>query len=529
MSRSNSTSDSSIKKTNHSENIESSPNPISIPLEDSQDKVMTFFNNSSQNTFNTRGDSLASKPSTSKTLPEDIACLRCGQNPQYISRSSKDTSINILGNSVKMDIVILEQIGNLLSNHGLKKENEADYFTKMNIFDQEWEFPFNKRHFEYHNLLQDIDVNPLEVKVNLYKKSLIEMQMQLRNLSDFFMKVDRERIFFRQKLIFILQSKVSELVEKTPEIKQFIEKFVQPDSSSKNYEISRLKKQNKESQSLFVNLKRRNVKLEEEVKQLKKKLKEKRDQLKKYMFRKEGMGEDHNNTRTTTNSNNQGMSMETSNISKDMMRKFPVKNKTLMSNKERPNLKFSSTILTNNPNKKSILNMPNAKNKSHMHINTPKNELYQTNEKEEEFNNDNLQNFFQDSANNFQKAFSNKDRTRRRAERSSIQTESGTIEIPPMLMSLQSQRKSRISGLKVGNPGEGVRRESGFKLLHQMGRSKPQGNLSSKLLNIKKRNSRHGHDQILKNPFTFKKIGTASELKNTTTISNESTDSKKSK
>jgi hypothetical protein len=470
---------------NHPSSREPSPNVTSIPQK--KNKVMTFFNDSSKNDHTGPVDSKEPRESISKDYLEEVGCPRCSQKPQYISRTSKETKMNILGNSVRLDSVLLEKVGALLSNYALKKDNEAEYFGEMNIFDQEWEFPFNKRHYEYNSLLEDIEANPLEIRVNLYKKSLIEMQMQLRNLSDYFIRVDRERIFFRQKLISVLQAKINKLVDNSSEVKEFVETFAKPNTSQDNDQISRLKKENKESQSLFVNMKRRNVKLEEEVKQLKKKLKEKRTQLKKYMFRKDGPGEDHNNTRTTTNSNNPGLSMETSNISRDANRNYPPKNKTLVASNQRPTLKFSSTILPNNPN------TPTRANKNFDNANQ-------------------LPQFLKDSASNFQSTFANAERGKRRSDRASIQTDSGTVEIPQMLMNLHSQRKSRLSGLKVNDE---ERRDSRFQLMQKINRPKVQGNLSSKLLNIKKRNSKMGHDQMSKNPFTFKKGADTSQKRNT--------------
>lgn len=506
MSQSRTNSESSFART---PNLELSPK--NVPPRNSlvQNQVMAFFDDQPpQNDSERRPKMEPSKVAKQGQIDPETSGLRFGGSPQYIVRGSGDTKISVFGNSIKMDREILEVLGAALSSSTLKKADESEYFSEMNVFDQEWEFPFNKRHFEYSGLLGDIDANPLEVQVDLYKKSLIEMQVQLRNLSEFFIKVDRERLFFRQKLVQVLQAKVGQLVEVSPELKKLVGSLGDLEAGSSKDEISRLKKKNKESQSLFVNLKRRNVKLEEEAKQLKKKLKEKRAQLKKYMFRKDGQPEDNMNTRTTINSNNQGASMETSTVSREVP-------------KSKGPIKFSSTILPKQPNSQGRLegHQFNPKNKSHLQIKPRQNMGLPTDEGPPPKHS--LPKFLQDSANSFQKAFVNKHRDSRHGDRTSIQTESGTVEIPPLLVGLGSQRKSRLSGLKVDAKGGSGRRESGFKLMNKV--QKPPGKLSNKLLNIKKRNSKLGSERGVKNPFTFKKF---EKDKNERKLSKESSGSK---
>ena len=504
MSRENSRNRKRYQKRGSSgETEEFSPGVTSIPVDIENDKVIRFFNNNPPgNTNQSDSQNISSNTLTRHFSHEDSLCPRCADNPQFIARSSKDSEFSVFGNSVKLDGQIVEKLAKVLSNQVLRKESEAEYFSEMNLFDQEWEFPFNKRHFEMLHLLENIQASPLEIKLDLYKKSLIDLQMQLRSLSDFFVKVDRERIYFRQKLISVLQKKVSQLVEVSPELKAFVKSLSKPNSLNQESEIAKLKKENKESQSLFVNLKRRNVNLEEEVKQLKKKLKEKRTQLKKYMFRKDMTGEDHNNTRTTTNSNTQGISADHATLSKDVPNKFL--NRRTPQLAQMKNLKCSSTILSQQNKQGSLLK---AKNRSQIQLNTskgPKVSIHE-NQKEPEGGTNAFPNFLQDSLNNYQKAFGNADR-RRGADRASIKTEAGTVEIPGMLLNLQSQRKSRLVVSKEGDAPVHERRHSGFKLLHEMGKTKLKSNLGSKLLQIKKRNSKLVTDQNTKNPFIFKKV-----------------------
>jgi hypothetical protein len=243
-----------------------------------------------------------------------------------------------------------------------------------------------------------------------------------------------------------------------------------------------LKKENKESQSLFVNLKRRNVKLEEEVKQLKKKLKEKRTQLKKYMFRKET----NDDSSITRDKSREGLSKFIS--------------KTPCADSMKKKLKFSSTILSNG-NKKGISKeeLPH-KNKSTLHSNVPRTSKVSIHKNDEYCQNKDIQEFIQNSANNFQKAFNNFKRGSRLADRPSILTESGQVEIPEMLLNLNSQRKSRLSGIQTDG-----RRPSGFKL-NNFKDKQQKGKLSSKLMQIKKRNSKLINQQNSKNPFLVNKV-----------------------
>ena len=57
----------------------------------------------------------------------------------------------------------------------------------------------------------------------------------------------------------MLQIKLEEMKKVSPVLKEMLKSFSIPKSNSKD-EITKLKKENKESQSLFINLKRRNVK-----------------------------------------------------------------------------------------------------------------------------------------------------------------------------------------------------------------------------------------------------------------------------
>ena len=466
-------------------------NITSIPKHAQQNKlVKLFYQNSSENQVSNKvPNSTPRKDKIPSGALEERGCLRCGSNPQFICRNSGKTQISVFGNSVRLDRKVLEELGSLLSNRALKKESEAEYFSEMNIFDQEWEFPFNKKHFEFEQEMEQ-EENPDHIRIELYKRSLIDLQIKLRNLSDYFIKVDRERLFFRKKLVSVLETKVKKITDLTPELKKIVNSFTQEDSESHEKEIEKLKKENKESQSLFVNLKRRNISLEEEIKQLKKKLKEKRTQLKKYMFRKETSGEDMNRTQATTNSNNQGFSGEGSYLSKEGHSKFSVnqRHSKPMSNK----LKFSSAILTNR--QKQELNRKNFKNSSYLQPGTLKRNVPSTVQYGEEYF-ENSSDFSERGRPNFQKNLGAKNN--RHHERPSINTQEGEIEIPEMLLNLQSTRGSKLSGI------EG-KRNSGFKFMNDLGNNKGN-NLSSKLQKIKKRNSRFIAEKT-KNPFMAKKV-----------------------
>ena len=477
------------------ESQDSMENVTSIPKHIQQNKLAKLFHqNSPENqSLNKVPNSTPRKEKESCEFEKENSCLRCGSNPQFICRNSGKTGISVFGTSIRLDRKILEELGSLLSNKALKKESEAEYFSEMNIFDQEWEFPFNKKHFEFEQQMENEDNNPDHIQIELFKRSLIDLQMKLRNLSDFFIKVDRERLFFRKKLISVLETKVKKITNLTPELKKIVSSFTQIDSKSQEKEIEKLRKENKESQSLFVNLKRRNIVLEEEVKQLKKKLKEKRSQLKKYMFRKETLGEDMNRTQATTNSNNQGFSGEGSYMSKEGLSKFSVnqRHSKPMSNK----LKFSSTILTNRQKQEN--KRQNFKNSSYLQPGSMRRNVPPTmNNRDEYF--ENSSDFTEGGRSKFQKNFGEK--KERHHERPSISTLEGEIEIPEMLLNLQNGRGSRISGI------EG-KRNSEFKFMNDLGKNKNKpNNLSSKLQKIKKRNSKFIAEQNNKNPFMSKKV-----------------------
>ena len=487
MSQDSSSNILNFESTEDLDKKSSSGNITSMPNYSQKDQVIHFFKNSK-----TTSNEISNSMSDDKARYSQI-CPRCAPNPQFMTRSSDKLDINIFGASVKLDNEIISQLSSILSNKSLKKPNEADYFDQMNIFDQEWEFPFNKRHFEYEQLISTIEDNPMEMKVDMYKRTLIDLQIQLRDISDYFIKIDRERLFFRNKLISVLQIKLQEMKSISPVLKKMLKSFSLPKSGSLD-EVNKLKKENKESQSLFVNLKRRNVKLEEEVKQLKKKLKEKRTQLKKYMFRKE-TNEDNSITRASNSGTNQ--------ISGDQSREglSKLKSKTPGLDVMKKKLKFSSTILSNRQKKQTSKDSFPHKNKSTIQKNVARPSLISGNKNDEYCQNNDIKEFLQDSANNFQKAFNNFSRGSKIAERPSILTESGQVEIPEMLLNLQSKRKSRLSGVQ----GQEKRRPSGFKLNNFVSK-KPNNKLSNKLLQIKKRNSKLVNQQNAKNPFLVNKV-----------------------
>jgi hypothetical protein len=505
MSQSSSHNELEFESNENLDTNTSSENITSAPAYLEEDKIIQFFDNnpSKDNIKGTSSKSLTNKNNSTSNANEG-RCPRCGSNPQFLARSSNNVDANIFGRSVKLDQEILNSLGVILSNKSLRKSNEAEYFDDMNIFDQEWEFPFNKRHFEYEQLVDTIESNPMELKVDMYKRTLIDLQIQLRDLSDYFIKVDKERLFFRKTLVSVLQTKLKEITEISPKLKDILNK--NNGLGSNDEQIQKLKKENKESQSLFVNLKRRNVKLEEEVKKLKKKLKEKRNQLKKYMFRKE-TGEDQSITRAS----NSGINQISGERSKEGLANFKPSLKSggdLMKKK----LKFSSTILTNRQGKEVSSDKFPQKNKSTLQRHKTDRSNRNSNPKTNEyFQNNQVQKFLQDSSNNFQKAFmnSNLGRGSRVAERPSILTESGQVEIPGMLLNLPSQRKSRLSGFqsnKVEGESSGQRRQSGFKMMNEHALKKSKGKLSSKLLQIKKRNSKFVNQQNNKNPFIINKV-----------------------
>ena len=433
-----------------------------------------------------------------KTVKESN-CLRCGSNPQFIARNSGKTEISVFGSSIRLDQKILEKLGSLLSNTTLKKESESEYFAEMHIFDQEWEFPFNKKHYEFKQLMEDEENSSVEIQLEMYKRTMIDLQMKIRDLSDYFLKVDRERIYFRKKLISVLKTKVKEITELSPELKEMVSTMNNVDTKSQKKEIEKLRKENKESQSLFVNLKRRNIVLEEETKQLKKKLKEKRTQLKKYMFRKETHNEDHNITQATNNSNNLGYSGEGSYISTQGMNKFNVNHRSNkpMSKK----LKFSSTILTNRQKQEAGLNQMRYKNSSQMGADKYRisNNTGQTNHGDEYFSSQSSSNYGIEMRNKFSKNSGNLQINRNNHERPSINTQEGEIEIPEMLLHLQSGRNSKNSET-IG------KKNSGFKFMNDLVKGNRQSNHGNKLQNIQKKNSRIFNDKDRKNPFIVRKV-----------------------
>lgn len=478
-----------------SERLSSVENVTSVPIELLQsEKMASFFKNNATNGSSSHDllDSASKDASTNRSQP-NAKCPNCESSGDLLVRSSSHTKMTVFGHSTKLDREILEKLGTLLSNQALKKDDEAEYYHDMNIFDQEWEFPFNRRHFEHEHSIASIEANPLEVQTDMFKKSLIDLQMRLRELSDYFVKVDRERMFFRRKLVAVLQSKVSRLVEISPALKQVVDSFAKPESESQGQRIEALEKQQRESESLFSNLKRRNVKLEEDVKKLRKKLKEKRGQLKKYMFRKNPTREDYSATRATVNSKNQHISQDTSRdlLERDAARPTPSFN----SNQRR--LKFSSTILSTRHKPKQSLKNRFGHNLTQLQLNRPKKSKKSMLANAEEYYSTGHRDALSRGDLGWAPGNAEKDRQ-------SVLTESGQVEIPEILRNLHSNRKSRMSDFRLQNlpgPNSHSIKRSGLNLMSEEDNASLQKKPGNKLDRMPNNGERSGHKKEQSNPF----------------------------
>ena len=293
----------SQKETSNSE-------PSNITQQDTVDSQGSNPNPSSeekyQNTLNEDKPSPLKTESLNEILvdSENIALPPVDSEAKHSTKvkSSQAITLNLFNRSAQLDQYILKDLSSMLANKSLLKQEESDYYQDLNIFDQEWEFPFNKCHYEYSQMLSKTEEeNELKMQNDLLKRSLVDIQVQIRTLADYFLKVDRERIFFRNKLIRFLQGKLSKSLVESQSLKTFTEKFFSENGKDYESELKRLKKENKESNRLFVNLKNRNVGLEKDINQLKRQLKKNKDQLKKFMFQK-GKPNDQSISLTTTNS-----------------------------------------------------------------------------------------------------------------------------------------------------------------------------------------------------------------------------------
>ena len=408
-------------------------------------------------------------------------------------KSSKGCKISIFGKSAILDVQLINDLSGILSNKVLVKEEEEDYFGEMNIFDQEWEFPFNKNHYEYHSLMENVEKNVIEVRVELFKRSLVELQIQLRTLSEYFELVNKERLFFRSQLVEVLQNKISSTVANSDNLKLFIKEHFGKSTRNYQQEIVMLKRENKDAHALFANLKRRNVALEEEIKHLNQNLNEKREELKKYRFRKD-VGDDPNITRTTSGSNTQGFSGENSYASKDYIHKYTMNNKQSALNLEKK-FKYSSTLSMPNSKNSMLMALKNRKLKS------PKNSLMIKGNNEYFPADKKLPNFLQSSMNKYQQAFGKLSRKHR-------QTGNLNSTDSKDLSHFQNRRNgSKLDALadqntiqKLLNSGISIDGTKGVLL------NKSKKNLSSRLIQIKKRKSRNNISQHNMNPFVAAKV-----------------------
>lgn len=272
-------------------------------------------------------------------------------NQQSINEisSSKGTNINIFGNSLTLDSKILEELIFILSNDVLYKQNKTEYFDEIDIFDQEWNFPHNQNQLEFQDLLENPDNNLNETnKTELYKRNIVELQIQLRTLSHYFIKVDKERIFFRDKLIQFLEKKIEKTVVESEPLKNFIYSHFKNESEDYKLTIEKLTEENKKLLDSLSKTENLNKKLKQEVKLLTNNLNEKRKELKNYRFNRDNK-EDPNITGTTTNSNNAGKSGENSYVSRDYIHKLTI-NPKMQNVQSQRLIKHSSSFIPSNIN-----------------------------------------------------------------------------------------------------------------------------------------------------------------------------------
>ena len=301
-------------------------------------------------------------------------------------KSSKGVQIKVFNRSSDLDKSIVSELFQILSNKSLIKEQESEYFEDLNIFDQEWEFPFNKNHFEYQEMAKNIENEELQFQNDFLKKNLIELQIQLRTIADFFIKVNTERVFFRTQLIRFLQNKLSQALLGNEIIKNFTQKFFSGDSEKLQKELNQITNNNNDLKEVLNQLKAKNYFFEEENGQLKKQLKEKRDQLKQFMFTKTGK-EDLNNTGNFSTSNRGILLNEQSYISKEYIQKhsfqakniipntnnmFKINANTRLSNMKSPNARLSDMKI---PKKGSLL-QSKLKKSVDCHVANKNNEHY---------------------------------------------------------------------------------------------------------------------------------------------------------
>lgn len=263
--------------------------------------------------------------------------------------SSKGSNINIFGNSLALDSKILEELFYVLSNKVLYKQNKTEYFDEIDIFDQEWNFPHNQNQIEFQNLLENENNNLNEDhKIELYKRNIVDLQIQLRTLSHYFVKVDQERIFFRDKLVQFLENKIEKTVVESESLKKFVLSHFENESENFQLTIEKLTEENKKLLNSLSKTEILNKKLKQEVQLLTNNLNEKRKELKNYRFNRENK-DDPNITGTTTNSNNAGKSGENSYVSRDYIHKLTINPK--MHNVQSQRLiKHNSNFIPSNMN-----------------------------------------------------------------------------------------------------------------------------------------------------------------------------------
>ena len=285
-----------------------------------------FENEVLQNEENTK------KSSMSEIYSENDEGQRKSNTSSNLIASSKNLSITIFNQSINLDAKILKELFFILSNDILEKENETEYYDDFDIFDQEWNFPHNQNFFEFQDLVEKTETNASpENKIEMYQKNLVDLQIQLRTLSHYFIKVDNERTFFRDKLVKILQMKVEEAVTNSVELKQFVNTHFENKSEKFDIKLKRLEAENETLKKSLKEIEEKNLKIMGEVKVLTENLNEKRKELKNYRFNRDNK-EDPNITGTTTNSNNGQKSGDNSYLSRDYINKLTIKPKTKINN-----------------------------------------------------------------------------------------------------------------------------------------------------------------------------------------------------
>ena len=259
--------------------------------------------------------------------------------------------ITVFEKSVSLDHAILTQFAGILGNQALKKEDELEFFDELNLFDQEWKFPYNRDHFDFHRQIQAQQpgaMNPQDFQsvnnqnlnmtspptcpqefenntsqVELFKRALVEAELQLRLLADAFEAVNYERLFFRAHLTSILSQKLESGIRQINAFEDLTRDVFGADLNALREQLSQAKADLKTSQSGFVRLKQRNMVLEDENVRLKGSLAEKREQLKKMRFSRGASKSDHHDTtKNTSNSNTHNQSNENSYFSKEFRNKF---------------------------------------------------------------------------------------------------------------------------------------------------------------------------------------------------------------